>query len=156
MTQTRPVSPDELRFWFDDYLEVCNRHDLAGIRDRLDPAVRRAHLPGGADAWIDGIDAVFQAFPDYQWKRIAVVVEGDRLAAHLRARGTHRGTFLGVAGTGRHVNMAEFAFYRVVGGRIVEYAGTADGADLLAKLTDRRPSARAQDPPGTRVAGSAG
>ena len=37
--------------------------------------------------------------------------------------------------TGRHVNLAEFGFYRVVGGRIVEYAGAADGADLLEQLT---------------------
>jgi predicted ester cyclase len=128
------VSPDELRWWFEDYLDVCNRHDLAGIRERLAPSVRRAHLPAGADAWIDGVAAVFAAFPDYQWKRITVVVEGDRVAAHLRARGTHRGPFLGVPATGRHVNVAEFAFYRVVAGRVVEYAGTADDADLLAQL----------------------
>jgi hypothetical protein len=29
--------------------------------------------------------------------------------------------------------VAEFAFYRIVGGRIVEYAGTTDG--LLDRLT---------------------
>ena len=130
------MTPFELRAWYDDYLDACNRHDLAAIRERLDPGVRRAHLPGGADAWIDGIADLLVAFPDYQWKRIAVVVEGDRLAAHLRARGTHRGSFLGVAPTGRHVNVAEFAFYRIVGGRILEYAGTADHSELLRQLAD--------------------
>jgi predicted ester cyclase len=130
------MTPDELRAWYEDYLEVCNRHDLAGIRNRLTPDVRRAHLPRGADAWIEGVDELLHAFPDYQWKRITVVVEGDRLAAHLRARGTHRGTFRGIPATGRHVNVAEFAFYRLAGGRIVEYAGTADDADLLAQLRD--------------------
>jgi predicted ester cyclase len=129
------MTPDELRAWYEDYLDVCNRHDLAGIRERLAPDVRRAHLSRGADAWIDGIAELLRAFPDYQWKRITVVVEGDRLAAHLRARGTHRGTFRGIPATGRHVNVAEFAFYRLAGGRIVEYAGTADDADLLAQLT---------------------
>jgi predicted ester cyclase len=130
------VSPDELRAWYEDYLDACNRHDLAGIRERLDPAVRRAHLPRGADAWVDGVADLLAAFPDYQWKRISVIVEGDRLAAHLRARGTHRGPFLGLAPTGRHVNVAEFAFYRVRGGRIVEYAGTADHSELLAQLRE--------------------
>jgi predicted ester cyclase len=149
------MTPDGLRAWFEDYLDVCNRHDLAGIRERLAPDVRRAHLPRGADAGplaarsgaarsdvtavlpgrVDAAADLFRAFPDYQWKRIAVVVEGDRLAAHLRARGTHRGSFEGVPATGRHVNVAEFGFYRIAGGRIVEYAGTAVDAELLAQLT---------------------
>ena len=129
------MSPDELRWWFEDYLDACNRHDLAGVRERLAPDVRRAHLPGGADAWIDGLAALFTAFPDYQWKRIALVVEGDRIAAHLRARGTHRGPFLGVAPTGRHVNVADLAFLRVVAGRVTEYAGGVEDAALLAQLT---------------------
>jgi predicted ester cyclase len=129
------MTPDGLRAWFEDYLDVCNRHDLAGIRERLAPDVRRAHLPRGADAWVEGVAELFRAFPDYQWKRIAVVVEGDRLAAHLRARGTHRGPFAGQPATGRHVNVAEFAFYRIAGGRIVEYAGTAVEAELLTQLT---------------------
>lgn len=125
------MDPDAMRAWYEDYLEVGNRHDLAGLRERLHPDVRRAHLPRGADAWLEGMASLFAAFPDLQWKRIAMVVEGDQVAAHLRVRGTFRG----VAPTGRHVNVAEFGIYRVVGGRIVEYAGTDDAA-LLAQLTD--------------------
>jgi hypothetical protein len=34
------------------------------------------------------------------------------------------------------VNVAEFAFYRIVGGRIAEFAGTADHAELLGQLRD--------------------
>ncbi|MDH2444570.1 ester cyclase [Amnibacterium sp. CER49] len=128
------MSPAELRLWYEDYLDTCNRHDLDGLRDLLAPDVRRAHLPRGADAWLGDLDALFAAFPDYQWKRITLVVEGDRIAAHLRARGTHRGAFRGIPATGRHVNAAEFGFYRVERGRIVEFAGTADDAELLARL----------------------
>jgi predicted ester cyclase len=129
------MTPDELRWWYEDYLDACNRHDLDAIRERLHPDVRRAGEPGGADAWLRDIETLLVAFPDYRWKRIAVVAEGDRLAAHLRTRGTHRGPFRGVRATGRHVGVAEFAFYRVVAGRIVEYAGTADDAGLLTQLT---------------------
>lgn len=128
------MSPDELRSWFEDYLETCNRHDLAGIRERVAPDVRRAGAPGGADAWVRDVALLLAAFPDHRWKRITVLVEGDRLAAHLRTRGTHRGTYRDVRATGRHVGVAEFGVYRVVAGRIVEYAGTGDEA-LLAQLT---------------------
>ena len=129
------MSPDELRWWFEDYLDVCNRHDLDGIRARLAPDVRRAGAPGGADAWVHDIEMLLVAFPDYRWKRITVVIEGDRLAAHLRTRGTHRGDFRGVRPTGRHVGIAAFAFYRIERGRIAEYAGSGDDAALLAQLT---------------------
>jgi predicted ester cyclase len=124
---------DDLHAWFEDYLEACNRHDLAEVRALIAPDVRRAGAPGGADAWIGDLALLLEAFPDQRWKRIALVVEGDRIAAHLRTRGTHRGTFRGVRPTGRHVGVAEFGFYRIAGGRVVEYAGTGDGA-LLAQL----------------------
>jgi predicted ester cyclase len=129
------MSPDELRAWYEDYLDACNRHDLDRVGELLAGDVRRQGRPRGTTAWLEDLEALFRAFPDVQWKRIRLVVEDDRIAAHLRARGTHRGVHLGVPATGRHVNWAEFAFYRVVGGRIVEYAGAADGADLLEQLT---------------------
>ena len=118
-----------MRDWFGDYLDACNRHDLAAVRELIDPQVRRAHLPGGVDAWIADLADLFAAFPDWQWKRIQLVVEDDRIAAHLRASGTHLGTFDGIAPTRRHVNVAEFAFYRLAGGRVVEFTGS--GPDEL-------------------------
>lgn len=128
------ASPDDLRAWFDDYLDAWNRHDLAALTALLAPDVRRAHLPRGADAWLADAGELLAGFPDLQWRRIVVVAEGDRLAAHLRARGTHRGPFRGVPATGRHVSIAAFAVHRVAAGRLVETAGTDDGAALLAQL----------------------
>jgi predicted ester cyclase len=123
-----------MREWFAEYLEACNRHDLEAIRSFLDPAVRRAHLPGGADAWIDGVAELLRAFPDWQWRRIQLVVEDDRVAAHVRAGGTHVGEFRGITPTRRHVNVAEFGMYRIVNGRITEFTGTADHIELLSQL----------------------
>jgi len=106
-----------MRDWFADYLDALNRHDLVALRELIDPSVKRAHLPGGVDAWMADLTDLFAAFPDWRWKRIQLVVEEDRIAAHLRGSGTH-GT------TRRHVNVAEFGFYRLAKGRIVEYTGT--------------------------------
>ncbi len=125
----------ELREWFGEYLEACNRHDLDAIRAFVDPAVRRAHLPGGADAWIDDLDDRFRAFPDWQTRRIQLVIEDDRIAAHLRTSGTHLGAFRGIAPTRRHTNVADFGFYRVAAGRIVEFTGTVGDVELLAQLS---------------------
>ncbi|MBD7956398.1 ester cyclase [Microbacterium sp. Sa4CUA7] len=130
------MEPWELHGWHADYLDACNRHDLTAIAEFLDPAVRRAHLPAGAGAWIRDLADLFQAFPDWRWRRIQLVVEDDRIAAHLRGSGTHSGEFQGIAPTRRHVNVAEFAFYRVVNGRIVEVTGSGS-AELLSQLKAR-------------------
>lgn len=128
------MQPWEMREWYGEYLDACNRHDLPAIRSLVAPAVRRAHLPGGADAWIADLADLFAAFPDWQWRRVQLVVEDDRIAAHLRAGGTHRGVFRGIPATRRHVNVAEFAMYRLAGGRIVEFSGMADDLELLTRL----------------------
>ena len=123
-----------MREWFADYLEACNRHDLEALRDLIDPAVRRAHLPGGVDAWLSDLDELYRAFPDWQVRRIQLVIEEDRIAAHLRAGGTHTSTFRGITPTGRHANVAEFVFYRLANGRIIEFTGSTD-VELLAQLS---------------------
>jgi predicted ester cyclase len=124
-----------MREWYADYLEALNRHDLDAIRSFVDPAVRRAHLPGGADAWIADLVELFQAFPDWRWRRIQLVIEDDRIAAHLRGSGTHLGAFRGIASTRRHANVAEFAIYRVQKSRITEFTGTTDHVELLTQLS---------------------
>jgi predicted ester cyclase len=113
-----------MREWFGEYLEACNRHDLEALRTLIDPSVRRAHRPGGVDSWLADLADLFAAFPDWQWKRIQLVIEEDRIAAHLRASGTHLGPFGGAPATRRHVNVAEFGFYRLAGGRVVEFTGS--------------------------------
>ena len=123
-----------MRAWFADYLETGNRHDLDALREFVAPEVRRAHLPGGVDAWMTDLADLFHAFPDWQWRRIQLLVEEDRVAVHLRASGTHTGAFRGVAPTRRHVNVAEFAILRVANGRVTEFSGTTDHVELLAQI----------------------
>lgn len=122
-----------MRSWFEEVLDAANRHDLDAIAGFLDPSVRRAHRPAGAKAWIDDLEELFRAFPDWRWRRIQLVIEDDRIAVHLRGSGTHRAAYRGVAATGVHANVAEFGFLRVTGGRVAEWAGSGDEA-LLAQL----------------------
>lgn len=135
LADNEQVESWEMRDWYADYLDACNRHDLDAIRSFLDPSVRRAHLPGGADAWVADVAEFFRAFPDWRWRRIQILVEDDRIAVHLRASGTHLGEFHGIAPTRRHVNVAEFAMYRVAKGRFAEYSGTSEHAELLGQIS---------------------
>lgn len=124
----------ETREWFTDFLDTLNRHDLDDLRGLLHPAVRRAHLAAGADAWIDDYADLLHGFPDWQWKRIQVLVEDDRLAVHLRGGGTHTGPFAHLPPTRTRVSIASFAMYRLERGRIVEASGTDDAAQIRTFL----------------------
>ncbi|MGN7187625.1 ester cyclase [Microbacterium enclense] len=128
------VEPWETREWFADVLDALNRHDLDDLRGFLQPGVRRAHLPAGADAWIEEYADLLHGFPDWQWKRIQLLVEDDRLAVHLRGGGTHTGVFALIAATRRRVSIASFAMWRVEHGRIAEASGTDDAAQIRAAI----------------------
>lgn len=128
------MEPWETREWFADVLDALNRHDLDDLRGFLQPGVRRAHLPAGADAWIEEYADLLHGFPDWQWKRIQLLVEDDRLAVHLRGGGTHTGVFKHIAATRRRVSIASFAMWRVEHGRIAEASGTDDAAQIRAAI----------------------
>ena len=78
------------------------------------------------------------AFPDADAALEDIVAEGDRVAYRLTIRGTHRGSFLGVAPTGRRVMVSFFAIVRIEDGKLAEEWGGLDQADLLRQL--REPS----------------
>jgi predicted ester cyclase len=73
------------------YLDVCNRHAFS----ELAPCLRDVVLVNGrertAREYMDDLDAVVRAFPDYRWELQRAVVEEPWLAVHLTDRGTHLG-----------------------------------------------------------------
>ncbi len=123
-----------MREWYAEFLDACNRHDLTAVREFVAPGVRRAHLPGGVESWISDLAELFHAFPDWQWKRIQLVVEDDRLAAHLRGGGRHLGDLRGTPPTRRRVNIAEFSMYRVERGLITEHTSSDSDPLIRAQL----------------------
>jgi predicted ester cyclase len=87
--------------------------------------------PAGFREWMRAARA---AFPDLTATVQDVVANPDRLAARVRYRGTHGGTFLGMAPTGREVDFEAFHFARFRNGRIVEWWGTADLLGALQQI----------------------
>ena len=118
------------------YNVCCNEHrveDLAQFVARdvaIDGTVR------GLDAYAEELRVVIRAFPDYHWELRRLLVDPPWIAAHLTDTGTHRGSFLGVAATGRTVDVPEFAFYRIDADRITEVWGSAFGVHLLQQIRE--------------------
>lgn len=66
------------------------------------------------------VHAFRTAFPDVSVEPELLIAEGDLVALRATGRGTHLGTFQGVAPTGRSWTATCTALYRVRGGAIVD------------------------------------
>ena len=86
--------------------------------------------------FVEYMRMVHTAFPDFRNVVEEVVVEGDRAFARLAYSGTHRGTVLGVEPTGRRVQYAGAALFRVRDGRIASLWVLGDMYALARQLRD--------------------
>jgi len=124
---------------------VLRHHDEVWTRGNIDVVDEIfapdfvGHHPGQPD-WV-GPDAVKQAvvnaraaFPDFAEHVEDVIVEGDRVVTRFTASGTHLGPYRGLAPTGRRMQMAEMAVFRIARNRIVEKWGLMDRLGMLGLL----------------------
>ena len=80
------------------------------------------------------LQEVRAAFPDFHNRIDVLVAEGDQVAARLTYTGTHRGPIWGIAATGRRIEYAGAAFFRVRDGRVTDGWVLGDTAALRAQL----------------------
>jgi steroid delta-isomerase-like uncharacterized protein len=85
-----------------------------------------------------GTIAFFKArltgLPDLKVTIEAVVADKDHVAASFIYTGTHKGTYFGIAPTGRSLRFTSCDIFRVQNERIVEHWGMGDIAGVLAQL----------------------
>lgn len=78
------------------------------------------------------------AFPDLRTEIEDLIAERDRVVARLSFRGTHRGTFRGIAPTGRRVHFTAIRVYQIADGMIVASWANQDALGLLRQLQEPR------------------
>ena len=78
--------------------------------------------------------AIRAAFPDWHSSVEEMIVEGDRVVERWTGRGTHRGEWQGIPPTGKRVAVPGVVFYRIAGGKIVEFRGQFDRMSLMQQL----------------------
>jgi predicted ester cyclase len=69
------------------------------------------------------------AFPDMCYTLEHIIVEGDIVAEHWTARGTHRGRLFGIAPTDKHFENMGINIHHIVDGKIIETWEVADGSN---------------------------
>lgn len=83
---------------------------------------------------VDRLRSIRAAFRDIEIRLEAVVAEGALISFRSTMRGTHQGSFVGLAPTGRHVTVGVIEHLAHRGGRVVERWGGPDAFDLLRQL----------------------
>ena len=91
-------------------------------------------LAAGPQGARDYAAAGFAAFPDLQWTVEDQLAEGDKVMTRLTQRGTHRGAFMGIAPTGKHVTMTGINICRIEEGKIAEMWQNLDTLGLMQQL----------------------
>lgn len=87
------------------------------------------------------VAATYAALPDLDVTLSDLIAEGDQVVVHWTLHGTHQGTCLGIAPTGKHVDLQGVSIYRIAGGQIVESSIFRDRLDLALGCKVVRPLA---------------
>lgn len=132
-----PESNDALYRRFID--EVFNQGNLETV-DELVSADLNEHEqlpPGfrpGREGLKDLIKALRAAFPDGKTSVEDIAIDGDKVWARNRSRGTNTGPFMGMPATGKIVEFEIMDLCRFDGGKIVEHWGVADNIAMMQQL----------------------
>ena len=119
--------------------EVINAHDLDAALLELvaEDFVEQNPLPGqgpGRAGLGEVLAGMFAAFPDLRWTPHDMIAEEDRVMSFSTWTGTHRGSFLGVPGTGRNVTVEAWTIDRFRDGQLAESRIIMDVAGLMIQL----------------------
>ena len=94
-------------------------------------------LPGGAQG-PEGITRVVEtfvdAFPDLQVTLDDELSSGDKVVTRWTSRGTHQGELMGIAPTGRRIEVTAVGIWRVADGKIAEACLVFDALGMMQQL----------------------
>ncbi len=117
--------------------EFWNEGNMA-TADELMAVDAEIHMPTGEVVNLDGLKSFAStfrgAFPDWHSTFEELIAEGDRVAERWTGRGSHQGELQGIPPTGKRVEVPGSVFYRIVGGKIVEFRGQLDMMGLMQQL----------------------
>lgn len=122
------------------YEEIFNKGDL-NLVDKLiapnavnhDPALPPG-VPGGSEGLKSVVTMLRSAFPDDQHTIEDLIAEGDKVVVRLTHRGTHKGNFLGLPPTGKHITQTSIHIFRFADGKLLEAWANRDDLGLMQQL----------------------
>lgn len=119
------------------YIDEVNKKNFSVVDEVLMPTFVQhsvVAISPGREGLVQLYRELQVAFPDFNFAIDDLIAEGDRVAARMTCRYTHKGEFMGVAATGKAVVLLKMDIFRFVNGRCVEHWDSADRLGLLQQL----------------------
>jgi steroid delta-isomerase-like uncharacterized protein len=127
------------------YEEVFNQKKLGTIDELCAPDfVDHSAMPGqgpGAEGIKQSFAEMVAGFPDLRVTVHDMIAEGDMLVARFTLEGTHSGTLMGAAPTGKRVTWRGMDMVRIKNGRAVEAWHEGNDAEVFLQLGVQPPTA---------------
>jgi steroid delta-isomerase-like uncharacterized protein len=126
------------------YEDVFNKKNLNTVDELCAPSfVDHDAAPGqapGLKGLKEWLSQFLQAFPDLKATIEEMVAERDLVVTRLTCQGTHKGTFMGAAPTGKKISFSAMDMVRIKDGRAVEVWHHGNAAMALMELGVRMPA----------------
>ena len=118
--------------------EAWTKRNVNIIDELMAPDYAR-YLPGqdkplDREAQKQRIASFHKAMPDMVFIVDDLFAEGDRVVFRITLRGTHQGTFMGVAPGGKQLTVTAIDIARLENGKIVDHWGQMDMLGLMRQL----------------------
>jgi steroid delta-isomerase-like uncharacterized protein len=118
--------------------EMCNERKL-NIADELFAANHVYHDPQsptgpGPDGVRQVISPYQTAFPDAHWEVVETIIAGNDIVTRWKGSGTQKMELLGIAPTGKSVNVDGIWIHRIANNQIVESWNAWDTLGMLQQL----------------------
>lgn len=118
--------------------EAINSGNLEQLRDLISDEVKD-HDPApnqgpGAQGYIDFFTMMRNAFPDMQTEVEQMVADEENVSFAYTLKGTHKGDFMGISGTGKPIKIRGMQISRFRDGKLVERWGSSDELGILKQI----------------------
>jgi steroid delta-isomerase-like uncharacterized protein len=134
------MQPEQNKALYRQFVEeVFNRGNMSAIDELVAPDfIEHEELPPGSPPGREGVKQLSimlrNAFPDIKATIDDVLAEGDKVAARMTWRGTHKGEFMGIPPTGKSVSIGVIDIVRFAGDKFVEHWGQMDSMGMMQQL----------------------
>ena len=122
-----------------DYFTAFLAADETWWRNHIASDFRR-HDPGlpfeviGPEGIKRLANLLLPGIPDLELPIEDMVAEGEKVLVRLRVRGTHGGDLMGIAATGRKIDIGVLDLFQFRGGRLIEHWASLDNLGLLRQI----------------------
>ena len=122
-----------------DYFTAFLAADEGWWRKHIASDFRR-HDPGlpfevvGPEGVKQLAEVLLPGIPDLELPIEDIIAEGEKVLVRLRVRGTHGGDLMGIAATGRKIDIGVLDLFQFRGGLLIEHWASLDNLGLLRQV----------------------